>query len=203
MARKRISKPIQPYTLPERSGLKPDTVRVLAFDPGIVNFGISVVAARGSKIKVMANAKVMHPMTQMNEFQIQKLEFLEEIAQWVDLYKPHALIAERFMLRGAGTGQAMGELIPSMIALVSAEFKLNTLTIPAAQWKNPIQKRFTFDLKETYKEIGVEAHQLDSAFIGIYGIEKGLGKQFKFGLTDVMKQVEDSSLLPLKIRRRR
>jgi hypothetical protein len=203
MAKKKRERKIQPYTLPEKSGLKKDTVRVLAFDPGIANFGISVVAARGNKIRVMANAKLMYPMDSMTEFQVQKLRFLEEVGKWVELYKPHALIAERFMLRGAGTGQAMGELIPSMIALTSAYFNLNTLTIPAAQWKNPIQKRFTFDLKETYKEIGVEAHQLDASLIGIYGIERGMGKQFRFKLEDVMAQVEDTTLFPLKVRRRR
>jgi hypothetical protein len=145
----------------------------------------------------------MHPMDQMNQFEFQANIFLDEIRKWVELYRPDGLIAERFMLRGAGTGMAMGELVPSMVALIKAEFKLNTWTIPAAQWKVPTQNRFRFDLKEAYKEVLVEPHQLDSALIGLYGLEKGMGLYFDMGIEDVFKQVEGTSLLPLKERRRK
>jgi hypothetical protein len=200
--RKSTPKPNREYTLPDTPGLKSDTVRVLSFDPGIRNFGISCVAAKGNTVRVMANAVLTNPMNDMTQFQVQRKVFIEEIRRWVDLYKPQALIAERFMLRGAGTGMAMGELVPSMVALVAGVFDLNTLTMGAAAWKVPLQNRFNFDLKEFYKEALVEPHQLDSAFIGIYGLEKGLRKQFKFTPERVMIQVEDSSLLPLKNRRR-
>jgi len=205
MARKSKTprKPNKPYELPSKSVLKDSTIRVLSFDPGIRNFGISCVATDRRNFRVVSNAVLMHPMDQMNQFEKQKKVFLEEVGNWVDLYKPQALIAERFMLRGAGTGMAMGELVPSMVALVSGYFKLNTLTIPAAQWKVPHQNRFKFDLKETYKEILVEPHQLDSSMIGFYGLERGLNLQFDIEIKTIIKQVEDTSLLPLKEYRRR
>lgn len=195
-------KPNKKYDLPPRSGLKDSTIRVLSFDPGTRNFGISCVAAKENRTKVVANSILTNPMFDMTLFESQKKVFLKEIGRWVETYKPNALIAERFMLRGMGTGQAMGELVPSMIALVSAYFRLNTLTIPAAQWKVPLQNRFDFDLKELYKQALVEPHQLDSAFIGIYGLEKGLQIRFKYDPSRIMQQVEDTSLLPLKNRKR-
>lgn len=205
MARKKQKKERKPnpeYELPSVSGLKDSTIRALSFDPGTRNFGISCVAAKDDRVKVMANSILTNPMHDMTQFEAQKKVFLAELARWVDLYKPNALVAERFMLRGMGTGQAMGELVPSMVALASGYFRLNTFTIPAAQWKVPLQNRFNFDLKELYKQALVEPHQLDSAFIGIYGLEKGLRKTFKFDPSKVVVQVEDSALLPLKTRRR-
>ncbi len=206
MARKKKARVLRPnpeYQLPERSGLKDDTIRVLSFDPGIRNFGISVVAARGSAIKVIANSIVTSPMNDMTLYNEQMEAYLTEITRWVTLYKPHALIAERFMLRGAGTGMAMGELVPSMIAAAKVKFGLKTKTIPAAQWKVPLQRRFNFDLKQLYKQCMTEAHPLDSAFIGIYGLEFGLNRKFEFTPEQIMLQVEDTSLLPLKQRRGR
>jgi hypothetical protein len=203
MAKKnKVVKPNREYELPDSSGLKDGTVRVLAADPGIRNFGLSVVACRGSQVRVMANTVLTNPMNDMTKFQVQRKVFIEELRRWVELYKPNAFIAERFMLRGAGTGMAMGELVPSMVALAAGVFDLNTLTIGAATWKVPLQNRFDFDLKQLYKEASVEPHQLDSAFIGIYGLEKGLRTELKFTPERVMVQVEDSSLLPLKNRRR-
>lgn len=195
-------KPNKEYELPTASGLKDSTIRVLSADPGIRNFGISCIAANENRVKVVSNSILTNPMFDMTTFEAQKKLFLAEMGRWVDLYKPNAFIAERFMLRGMGTGQAMGELVPSMIALVSGYFNINTLVIPAAQWKVPLQNRFQFDLKVLYKQALVEPHQLDSSFIGIYGLEKGLKKQFKFEPSRVMTQVEDSALLPLKTRRR-
>jgi hypothetical protein len=199
--RKHKREPNAEYELPPTNGLRSDTIRVLSFDPGTKNFGISCVAAKNGKVKVVANSVLTNPMYDMTKFEVQKRLFLAEIQRWVELFQPNALIAERFMLRGVGTGQAMGELVPSMIALVSAYFNLNTLTIPAAQWKVPLQKRFDFDLKELYKQAAVAPHQLDASLIGVYGLEKGLKQKLNFTPDRLMIQVEDSSLLPLKNKR--
>lgn len=207
MARKTKKKKVawsnQEYTLPEKSGLKQDTVRYLALDPGIKNFGIAVVAARGNRIKVMANSIVTNPMNDMTKFEDQRDVFLAEIGRWVDLYQPGAIIAERFMVRGSNIGRSMGELVACMITSVSMAFGLPTWPIPAAQWKVPLQRRFDFDLKEMYKQVMTEPHPLDAAFIGIYGLEKRMGIELEFTPEQVMLEVEDSSRLPLKNRKRR
>lgn len=202
-AKKKPVKPNAEYKLPEKSGLKPDTVRYLGLDPGIKNHGISLVACRGTRVKVMANSIVTKPMNNMTEYSEQMVEYLAEIRRWVKLYKPDAIIAERFMVRGAGIGQAMVELVSSMIAAIAREFKIPIWPIPAAQWKVPLQKRFGFDLKEMYKQALTEAHPLDATFIGIYGLEKKLGIELKFDPEDILSQVEDTSLLPLKEKKQR
>ncbi|BAG41664.1 RuvC_resolvase like protein [Ralstonia phage phiRSL1] len=199
MARKKSRKPNKTYTLPSKSGLKDDTIRVLSFDPGSRNFGISCVATKNGKVRVMANSIVTNPIFDLTRFEVQKKTFLAEIGQWVELYKPQALIAERFQTRGIGG--PLIEIVTTMNALVSAHFGLNTLLIVASQWKLAYQRRFDFALDDLYRQVLVPPHQLDASLIGVYGLEKGLRTQLDFEPADVGVQVENTSRLPLLQRR--
>jgi hypothetical protein len=195
MARKKERKANKEYVLPTSSKLKDSTPRILSCDPGSRNFGIAVVATDGSQVKVAANSILTNPIHDLTKFESQKQVFLREVGGWIDLYKPNALVVERFQTRGLGG--PLIEMVSSMNALMSGYFNLKTLLITASTWKNYMQRRFEFDLNELYKEFAIPPHQIDASLIGVYGLEVGLRKELQFEPSEIAVQVEDTSLLPL------
>ncbi|QBQ74626.1 resolvase [Burkholderia phage BcepSauron] len=204
MAKKKVKKPREAYVLPETSGLAPDTKRVLALDPGSSNTGIALVAVNSAgRVKVMANAVLEKPVADLTKFGESRTAFLAEIKRWVDLYQPQGFIAERFMTRGQ---QSMGttiECVSVMIGLMAGTYpEIPMLTIPAAQWKNAWHHRHKgATLEETYKISRTTPHQVDAAFIGIYALERGLGKTFEYDPMRIVHQAEITSCTRLVNRR--
>jgi hypothetical protein len=202
MAKKKAPKPVE-YTLPERAKLKPSTKRVLALDPGSKNMAISVVAVNDqNKVRVIANSLLKHPIYDLTRFGAQRKAFLSEIAEWVDLYQPNGIVIERFVSRGLHG--SLGEYVSSMIGLIGGRYPdLPLLPLMAASWKNAFNRRHPVQLDELYPQCRTTPHQLDSSFIGIYGLEKGLRRTVEYDPVDVMLEVEDSSLLRLINRKKR
>lgn len=202
---KKAKKPRESYVLPQSSGLAPDTKRVLALDPGSSNTGIAVVAVNASgKVKVMANAVLEKPVSDLTRFGPSRTEFLAELKRWVDLYKPDGFVAERFMTRGI---QSMGttiEMVSVMIGLLAGTYPdIPMLTIPAAQWKNAWHQRHKGStLEETYKASRTTPHQVDACFIGIYALERGLSKVFDYDPRRIVHMAETTSCTLLINRRR-
>lgn len=89
-----------------------------------------------------------------------------------------------------------------MLGILSS-FGLPVLFTTAATWKNRYQKRFNVDLRQIYNELQVAPHQLDSALIGCFGLESGTKQYIDFSIDDVIAQVTDTSLIPLKIKKNR
>lgn len=202
MAKKKQRKPVE-YTLPECAKLKPTTKRVLALDPGSKNMAISVVAANEHrKIKIIANSLLKYPIYDLTKFNAQRKEFLEEIGQWMNLFQPNAVVIERFVSRGLHG--SLGEYVSSMIGLIGGRYTdLPLLPLMAASWKNAFHRRHPVELDDLYRDCRTTPHQLDSSFIGIYGLEKGLKMQLDYDPVDVMLEVENTSLIRLINRKQR
>jgi len=204
MAKRKSKKPErEPYVLPERSGLKKGTTRVLSLDPGSANMGISVVAANDSHLRIMANSIVYEPIFDLTILNSQRSPFIAEIERWVELYRPQAFVAERFQTRGI-KGKTV-ECVNIMIGLIAGRWpEIPIRFIPASQWKNAHHRRFKSDedrLDNMYKRCRTTPHQLDSAFIGVYGIQEGLGRTFEYDPQALMHQCETTSLVKLHNRR--
>lgn len=188
------------YDVPDFIELEDNHTRILAFDPGSVNMGCSLldIDRSSKKIKVLANTVLMNPLHDIKQFSKERKLFLEEISSWVAKGKPKAIVAERFQSRGL-RGTTI-ECVCMMLGMLSM-FDLPVLFITASTWKNRYQKRFNIDLREIYREISPAPHQLDSALIGCFGVETGFKTAIDFSIDDIINQVTDTSLVPLKIRK--
>lgn len=191
----------QEYVVPDFEEKPKDSIRLLSFDPGSVNMGCSLLEINRStkSISVLADAVLMHPLHDIKRFRQEQSLFISEVKSWIEKGKPDAIIAERFQSRGL-KGLTI-ECVCMMLGLLSM-LDLPVLYITAATWKNRYQKRFKIDLREIYKEIQIAPHQLDSALIGCFGAETGLKSYIDFSIDDIIAQVTDKSLVPLKIRKR-
>lgn len=188
------------YTVPEFDKPEQNHTRILSFDPGSVNMGCSLIDIdrETKQIKVLANTVLMNPLHDIKQFSRERILFLDEISSWIEKGNPNAIVAERFQSRGI-KGTTI-ECVCMMLGMLSM-FNLPTLYITASTWKNRYQKRFNVDLREIYREISPAPHQLDSALIGCFGAESGLKTFIDFSIDDVINQVTDTSLVPLKIRK--
>lgn len=165
--------------------------RILGFDPGTKNMGISCVELRGSKCHVLANATMEHPLHDIKAFMNQRDAFLSEVQSWIDLFDPQAIVAERFQTRGL-KGPTI-ELVSMMLGILGM-LGLPVLFVPAVVWKNKFQKRFYCDLREMYGQISTTPHQLDASLIGCYGLEVATKRQLDFTVEQILQQVYSTSV---------
>lgn len=194
MARKKKTKKIIPYELPELD-IQADKL-VLGADPGSKNFGISLVGLHKGKVTVYANSVMMCPVDSLVEFSRTSTAFLRELKGWM-AYQPDGVVAERFQTRG--NGGPLIELVSSMLGLIRGRYPTLPVKLTiASAWKNRVQRRFGVDLREIYPEIAVQPHQLDAALIGVYGLEEGLQTTIDYDLEDIIAQVESTSLIGTK-----
>src|ERR1700743_2898050 len=128
-------------------------VCILAFDPGTANMGVGAVATRGTSIHVLANSVMTNPINDLIDIGAAREAFQHEVARWHRRFNVRGMMAERFQTRG---GSSMGktiECVSAMLGILSATYQdIPFRPVIASQWKNAVQKRFEFDLKEFYKE---------------------------------------------------
>jgi len=199
--KKKIRKPNRPYELPPF--VASPEVLVLGLDPGTRNFGIALVGLEKGKVKVYANSVMTNPIHDLTKYGPQRAKFKREIMEWAKL-NPTGLVGERFQTRGNG-GPTI-ESVSMMLAITGEIIPKPIKLVVASEWKNKFNRRFADGhevalLKRIYPELKVEAHQFDAALIGIYGLEKGLGRDLKYTPKDIIRQVEKTSLLDLKARK--
>jgi hypothetical protein len=201
-AKKKAVRKVVEYALPENSGISESKARIFSMDPGSTNYGMAVVEATPEGgIRIVANSLCSNPVYDLTQFNEQRKAYIAEIDQWVKLYEPNGLVAERFLSRGLQG--SLGEYVSCMIGFTAQEYDhLSFLAPMAATWKVPLQKRFGFDLKELYKQCGTTPHQLDACFIGIYALEKGLGEKLNYDPVNIVIQAENTSLVRTVNRRR-
>ena len=171
---------------------------LLACDPGSKNFGIALVGLERGRVKVYANAVMMYPVDNLVNFNESSKRFLREISFWMRP-DPSGIVAERFQTRG-NLGPLV-EMVSSMLGLMRGHFNKPVKLTIASTWKNRFNRRFQTDLKEIYPTVLVQPHQLDASLIGVFGLEEGLQKTLAYTPADIIKQVEATSLIPLKVRK--
>jgi len=100
---KKQRKPNKLYELrPER---RRHDHRILSFDPGSRNMGISCVGVIDDKIDVIANSIMTNPITSLvDSYTTRRKVFIDEINRWRSMYSPQAVISERFQMRGMAGG---------------------------------------------------------------------------------------------------
>lgn len=184
------------YSIESGYFLNENQLRLLSFDPGSRNMGVSLVCynKKSKKIQVLANATLEFPIHDIKQIASQKENFLNEVNKWITIFKPHGIIAERFQSRGL-KGNTV-ECVNIMLGLLLS-LNLPTKFITASTWKNKFQKRFQVDLREIYKNIATTPHQLDSSLIGCFGIEICTKKDLT-NLNLIIEQVKNTSLVPLR-----
>lgn len=169
--------------------------RILAFDPGTRNMGLSCVELRGDRPVVLANVTMESPLHDIPSFMQQRDSFIKEVKYWIKVFDPDAIVAERFQSRGL-----MGSTVEcvSMMLGMLGMLGLPVLFITASTWKNKYQKRFDCSLRDIYKEIHTTPHQLDSSLIGCYALEVGTSKLYDFNLGYIIDAVYDTTLNGVK-----
>jgi hypothetical protein len=200
--KKKAERKVIQYELPQVSGINPDAARVFSMDPGSTNYGMAVVEEDSEGgVRILANSLCSNPVHDLTQFNEQRKAYIAEIDQWIKLYEPKGLVAERFLSRGLQG--SLGEYVSCMIGFTAQEYDhLSFLAPMAATWKVPLQKRFGFDLKELYKQCGTTPHQLDACFIGIYALEQGLGRKLDYDPVNIAIQAENTSLVRITNRRK-
>ena len=90
------------YSIENGYFLNENQLRLLSFDPGSRNMGVSLVCynKKSKKIQVLANATLEFPIHDIKQIASQKENFLNEVNKWITIFKPHGIIAERFQSRG-------------------------------------------------------------------------------------------------------
>ncbi|QRE00354.1 hypothetical protein [Burkholderia phage BCSR5] len=200
MAKKRKKRERASYAMPTRFPMYEKCL--VTFDPGTSNMGIAAVGVHKGRIRVLANSVMQHPVDDLIDAKGAQNRFLQEVDRWAVLFNPNGMMAERFQTRG---GQSMGktiECVSFMLGSLCLHYPTPFRPIIASQWKNAVQQRFDFDLKEFYKEWAVAPHQIDACLIGCYGLEMGMGIQLKYDPWQIAGEAEATSLIELKRKRR-
>ena len=210
--KKKVVKPNQEYELPATCTFK--GLRILALDPGSKNMGISVVGVKNWKPVVLANSVMTKPINTLVDFKLSRESFLAEIDRWVKVFRPQAIIAERFQTRG--NGGPLIEFVSVMLGLLGGRYyPLPTKLITASTWKNSFNRRFQpelermypdaekLDLKLIYPDLKMTPHAFDSSLIGIYGLEFGLRHKLIYTPRGIMRAAEQASLIPWIEKRKR
>lgn len=186
---------------------RPNRSPVLSMDPGSSNMGIAVTeySYDHQSARVLCNAIMKSPVKGIaKDLRKSRDRFLEELHLWIDLYKPDAMIIERYMSRGIRG--STGEEINIMIGAAITEFKdIPTLLVSAATWKNDFRRQFPNDqdnLKRLYKVCKTTPHQLDAVLQGLYLLKKGLDLDtIRYSIPSLLDQVESTSLNKLITRK--
>lgn len=204
MARRKPKKPPKPNAEYELHAPSVKAkYRVLALDPGSRNMGISVVGIHNKKVKVIANSLMTNPMTSLvNGLNTSLNVYLAEIDRWITKYEPECIILERFQSRG-GMGPLI-ELVSGMVMAVCTEYRDRPCkVITAATWKNQFHRTFKdYELNDVYPECLTTPHQLDATLIGIYGLQLVTRTEWEYEPWDIVAQVEATSCLPLRTKRK-
>lgn len=151
-------------------------MNILSIDPGIQNFGYSVINIETSKVIICK--KLINPINEFNNKN--KLNaFNEEIDSIIKLHNIKEITAERFLVRAKHLKGISTELIAFMLGILST--KCDTKLITAAQWKNWINSNDKELLNSIYILYNhLETHQIDSILIGYYVYSLNIHEALKF-----------------------
>lgn len=106
------------------------------------------------------------------------------------------ITAERYMSRGGLISAA--EKVNIMLGCLCSKYDVSLYS--AAAWKNVVNSRlkpYKRNLKDMYPRCCITPHELDSALIGLHGMEKKFNTKIittKEGYTECMRKVEAVSL---------
>jgi Holliday junction resolvasome RuvABC endonuclease subunit len=174
-------------------------VRVLALDPGIRNFGLSVVeyCPVRQRSRILGTNMIANTIEEPKAwFSLQSKLYESEIRGLIKEFQPHLCIAERYQSRGQGgtTIECVGMMLNSLPHLMRySDVKLVT----AATWKNAFNR--VHDLEQTYTKVEKPktVHEFDATCMGLYRLSQVfdlLGFSFldQKGLRRIIKRFNES-----------
>ena len=162
--------------------------RILCCDPGITNFGYSVLEVNNGVPRVVrcgmidkrwlideSNTQVMRPKFK---------RFTRMFAALVDSTSADCLVFERYIIQRRGTS---GELVNQMIGAMVLTARVESTQVMAATWKARIKKLMGCKLEEFYAEVKgtkkVPDHPVDATLQGLFFCERELGVKIEKLLT--------------------
>ena len=176
---------------------------ILGQDPGIKNYGISIVRMKLShrrlKYQVAYTGMLNNRIQSLKMFKPEQQAYLAELGELISTYNVSMSIAERFMSRGRfGTH---GECISFMLGSFSMQHHVPITLIAAVSWKNACNKHC--DLKALYKQCRAQPHELDATLQAMYlgYLHYGITPYTNLNWTKLIRNVENASTLPLKRKR--
>ena len=153
--------------------------RVMAGDPGSVNFALTVLEYDNGVLRVLGTKMMSNCFRDLSARTVVEdiNAFSEEIEELIVAWKPDAMYFERFQFRGSGisTIEAVNVMLGVLMSLAHV-YKVQGRLITASTWKNNFNNNCA-DLKALYKEYKLTSkksakaiHEFDSALIGVYTI---------------------------------
>jgi len=147
-------------------------VTVLGIDPGTANCAFGVVRIKPNLVyDIVDHGMFKHPLKGMigTDIRERAKAFNKELGALRRLHSVDCVIAERFMTRGRG-GSTTIEEVSAMLGMILNHGFNNMCVIPAAQWKNAINKKLVLDeLYEYANKFGIPAHRVDAIGLALYG----------------------------------
>jgi hypothetical protein len=154
-------------------------MRIIALDPGKINFAFAVMEDR--KVRECGYLKTLRSL-KWDDFEKESTGFRGRYFDLITKYEPDCVLAERFMARPGGNGGAVGEYINIMLGILStvnASKGIPTHLVTAAQWKNYLNRRYkrVESMKEHFPHLSV--HEADALGIAVYAMEGELDEKGK------------------------
>lgn len=157
-------------------------MRIIALDPGKINFAAAVMEDR----KVL-ETRYLSPLSSLlwEKFDKAMRAFRDEYFEFICEYEPDCVLAERFMARPGVQQGAVGEHINIMlgvISVVNASKGIPTHLVTSAQWKNALFRRYgnpprNKGTRHFFPHLSV--HEADALGIALYAMEAELNQKGK------------------------
>lgn len=153
-------------------------ITFLGIDAGSKNAGYGVISVRvrGNKVKYKIHecGKLNNLLNDLKKPAHTTLKaHVKELKDKINKYGVTYILAERFMNRGRNG--VTGEYVNQMLGAFCVSIKQEMTQIPAATWKNRVNK--FFDLRDFYKFCyRVEPHEVDAVLQAMWLAEKKTGK---------------------------
>jgi hypothetical protein len=150
-------------------------MKILALDPGKVNFGYSILEAnKRGHFKVLKNGTLKDTIQdlKLNLYE-SVIMFENEVDTLIAEFNVTHIVGERFVSRGL-LG-SLSEYVNIMLGICAAKSSVNFMLIIPATWKNQLKKKL--DLELLYRELKVTKHEIDAVMIGVYYVDLMCNKQ--------------------------
>jgi Holliday junction resolvasome RuvABC endonuclease subunit len=155
-------------------------LRILALDPGTVNFGWACLEVNRKNTKIVKCGMLVGLVKNLVGGLEKDVEtYTKAIRRLLRKSRATVLLSERYSTRIRGT---TGEAVNIMIGIAVREF-LNKE--PSGQievfmpmtWKAAVKKYLETDIPPFYKECAIKPHPVDACFVGIYwGVRSKVSK---------------------------
>lgn len=148
-------------------------MRILALDPGTVNFGWAVLEVNRRRVRIvkcgkLQRAELIKELTA--DMRPPSTAYARHIRRLLKKSKADILVSERYSTRIRGT---TGEAVNIMTGIGVSEFlkrrpEGTVSLLMSMTWKPAMTKWLGAELKTLYKLCKIEAHPVDACLIGVY-----------------------------------